>query len=233
MGTVRGIVWPKGGDPTSTVKKLSAPLCVVVEFDNVKLKSPDGRERTFFPGEPDKKNWVPIFMREATSTIDDKMSRHQFPLVLAWAITHWKAQGMTLPRARVRLGAKCAAMHGVGFVALTRVRHPSHMVFEEDLPEWVVFQGVRDTATFHRRRRFELRLEARASRTIRKYGFCEALGEQWDRKDAERAQKLLKRLTVERENQRGSLKNTGRRAYFADGRPDPDAYLWDGEPDFL
>ena len=225
LGTVRGFVWPEGADPTSKQKKLSAPLCVVVDFFVVRLKSPDGGERTFFPGEPDKKRWVPIFMREATSTLDDKTSRHQFPLVLAWAITHWKAQGMTLPRVRVRLGGKCAAMHGVGFVALTRVRHPTHMVFEEDLPEWEVFQGVRETATFHRRRRFELRLQARASRTIRKYGFCEVPGQQWSRQDADRAAALLKKLEVEREKQRTRLLRTGRRT-------DDDAFLWDGEPDY-
>jgi len=232
MGTVRGFVWPKGAEPGSKEKKLSAPLFVVVEFDDVRLKGVHGEERTFFPGEPDKQKWVPIPMSSATSTMDETMSRHQFPLVLAWAITHWKAQGMTLAQARVRLGTKCAAMHGVGFVALTRVRHPTHMVFEEDLPDWEVFQGVRETATFHRRRRFELRLEARASRTIRKYSFCEASGEQWSRADASRAARLLSKLEVKREEQRGSLKNTGRRTHLPSGEVDVDAFLWDGEPNY-
>ncbi len=232
LGTVKGFVWPEGGDPTSKVTKKSAPLFVVVEFDDVKLKSPLGEERTFFPGEPDKKRWVPIPMRHSTSTFDDTVSRHQFPLVAAWALTHWKAQGMTLPRVRVRLGSKCAGMHGVGFVALTRVRHPTHMVFDEDLPDWEVFQGVRETATFHRRRRFELRLQARASRTIRKYGFCEAAGQQWSPEEKVWAERLLKKLEVAREEQRASLKYTGRRAYLPSGKNDDDAFLWDGEPDY-
>jgi hypothetical protein len=163
-------------------------------------------------------------MKGATSSFDDTVQRHQFPLVLAWAITHWKAQGMTLPKTRVRLGAKAAGMHGVAFVAVSRVRHPSHMVFEDDLPDWETLQAVRETASFHRRRRFELRLEARASRTIRKYCYCEAEGQQWSKEDAARASAMLKFLEAERESQRRRLKHTGRHT-------DEDAFLWDAEPD--
>ena len=115
------------------------PLYVVVAFDDLKLKDVSGAQRTFFPDEPEKKNWVPVPWQEISSNTEDKLTRKQFPLTLAWAITHWKAQGMTLPRARIRLGAKTAAEHGVGFVACTRVRHPTHMVFEEDLPESETF----------------------------------------------------------------------------------------------
>ena len=192
MGTVRGFVWPEGGRPGAKETEKSMPLCVVVEFDEVKLRSADGEERSFFPGEPDKKNWVPIFRQEATSTFQEGLVRWQFPLVLAWAITHWKAQGMTLPKARVRLSERTAGQHGVGFVACTRVRHPRHMVFEEDLPDWEAFQRVRETATFHRRRRFELRLQARASKTIRKYGFYGT--DRWTAEDARRAESMLKKL---------------------------------------
>jgi ATP-dependent DNA helicase PIF1 len=225
MGTVRGFVWPQGGDPAATKKELSVPLCVVVEFDAVELTDSSGQPRTYFPGEPDKAKWVPIFAQDVSSSMDEKVRREQFPLVLAWAVTHWKAQGMTLRRARVRLGAKTAAMHGVGFVACTRVRHPSHMVFEEDLPEYEVFQSVRETPAFRRRRRFELRLEARASETIRKYGFCRAEGEQWSAEDRDRATALLARLKVVREKQRASMKQLARPT-------DEEAYLWEQEPDY-
>ena len=37
LGHVRGYVWPEGGDPRSTDSKKRAPLCVVVEFDDVDL----------------------------------------------------------------------------------------------------------------------------------------------------------------------------------------------------
>ena len=154
------------------------------------------------------------------------MAREQFPLVLAWAITHWKAQGMTLPRARVILGARTAGSHGVAFVAVTRVGHRGRLVFEHDLPDWEVFQGVRETPTFRRRVRYELRLQAKASHTIRKYGFCEAEGEQWSGADSGRAAALLENLRVEREQQRARLRQLGRRT-------DADAFLWpEGEPDY-
>ena len=78
MGCVRGFVWPEGADPTSKKKELSVPLCVVVEFDEVQLKSVDGAERTFFPGEPEKKRWVPIFMKVAASAFDDKTPGNSF-----------------------------------------------------------------------------------------------------------------------------------------------------------
>jgi len=222
MGTVRGFVWDK--------QDSSMPLFVVVEFDEVKLKGADGEQRSFFPGEPDKKNWVPLSWEQATSNFDEKLVRKQFPLVLAWAITHWKAQGMTLPRARVRLSARTAGQHGVGFVACTRVRHPTHLVFEDDLPDWEAFQAVRDTPTFHRRRRFELRLQAKASNTIRKYGFFR--DDRWSREDASRAEAMLKKLGTEREMQRSRVRPTGKRAYLKSGKPDDDAYLWEGEPDY-
>ena len=137
---------------------------------------------------------MPIFPDTVAKTTDEKVQREQFPLVLAWAITHWKAQGMTLRRARVQLGSKTAGTAGVGFVAATRVRHLTHMVFEDDLPDWEVFQAVQNTPAFRRRRRFELRLLAKASETIRKYGFCEAEGEQWSRHERRRADALLSRL---------------------------------------
>lgn len=230
MGTVVGFVWPEGGHPGAKESDLSMPSYVVVNFDDLKMKDVDGEQRSFYPGEPDKKNWVPIKCEQISSNFDEKIKRKQFPLTLAWAITHWKAQGMTLPRAKIRLSAKVACEHGVGFVASTRVRHPTHMVFEDDLPEWEAFQAVRDTPTFRRRRRWELRLQAKASNTIRKYGFFQ--DDVWEPEEARRAEALLKKLRAAREKQRGRLLNTGRRAYRPGGKPDHDAYLWDGEPDY-
>ena len=83
---------------------------------------------------------VPIFMSRTFAESDSKVSRHQFPLVLAWALTHWKAQGMTLRRARIRMSNRTASQPGIGFVAITRVKHPSHLVFDTDLPPWEHFQ---------------------------------------------------------------------------------------------
>ena len=80
--------------------------------------------RTFFPGEEDRRRWVPIFSVEHGSNVDKSLRREQFPLVLAWALTHWKCQGMTLRRSRVRIGRRGAATAGVPFTTITRVKHP-------------------------------------------------------------------------------------------------------------
>ena len=81
---------------------------------------------------------------------------------------------MTLDRVRVHLFEKTAAVPGIGFVACTRVRHPWDMIFEKDLPEYEHFMNARRTPAFRERRRFEMKQEARVSRTLRRYGYCEA-----------------------------------------------------------
>ena len=158
-------------------------MCVLVEFDELKLGVDEqGRARSFFPDDPEKRRWVPIYRRTQYSTSEHGVARQQFPLTLAWAFTHWKSQGMNLPLARIRIGARVAAMAGVGYVAVSRVTHLRKLIFDVDLPPWEVFQQARDKAAFRSRRRFELRLQARFSRTLRKYGFCEA--DPWTRKEA-------------------------------------------------
>ena len=150
-GEVKGFVWPQGGDPHSRASRLRAPICTLVEFDEVELgyedvRKPDGsverRRRSFFPDDPEKARWVPIYREQSSAKTEEHVSRHQFPLTLAWALTHWKAQGMTLARARVSLGAKTASAVGVGYVAIMRVCHYRHLVFEQDLPEWAAFQEL-------------------------------------------------------------------------------------------
>jgi len=241
LGTVRGFIWPEGGDPRAASRELRAPVCVVVEFDEIDLgEEPaqdesgnplvrDGRvvyqRRCFFPslvaamgtdtaGIPRACRCVPIYQFKTTAESDEKVSRHQFPLVLAWALTHWKAQGMTLRRARIRMGQRTASQPGIGFVANTRVKHPTHMVFDTDLPAWEHFQEAQWKQNFRARRRFEWRLEAKASHTLRKYGFCGA--DEWSVKDASIAQALLSRL---------EKKGLERRRDMGLGS-DPDAWCW-------
>ena len=112
MGTVVNFVWEPGGDPASSDPRLRAPLCIIVEFDDVQLDETavdgDGKpyvvnRRRYFEdvdGE-DRSRWVPIFHAEGESKTDKNVSWMQLPLVLAWALTHWKAQGMTLRRVRI------------------------------------------------------------------------------------------------------------------------------------
>ena len=88
------------------------------------------------------------------------------------------------------LSEKTAAVPGIGFVACIRVRHPWDMIFEEDLPEYEPFMNARRTPAFRERGRFELKQEARASRTLRRYGYCEA--DLWIEKEASVADELIK-----------------------------------------
>ena len=66
---------------------------------------------------------MPIFRQRVSSTAEESVWRENYPLTLAWALTHWKAQGMTLDRVRVHLSERTAGVAGIGFVACTRVRH--------------------------------------------------------------------------------------------------------------
>ena len=153
-------------------------------------------------------NWVPIFRQAVSSTIEEHVVREQFPLTLAWALTHWKAQGMTLDRVRVQLSERTAGVPGIAFVAVTRVRHPWDVVFEKDLPAMEHFMKARKTPAFTERQRFELRQLARASRTLRKYGYCEA--DAWSITERDDAALLLKGLEMKRAQQLEALRNGGR-----------------------
>ena len=75
-----------------------------------------------FYDEPERRKWVPIRPQTVTDEQHHVIKRTQFPLVLAWALTPWKAQGMTLDKVVVDYG-KAATDPGVLFVALSRVRH--------------------------------------------------------------------------------------------------------------
>ena len=115
-------------------------------------------------------------------------------------------------------------MPGVGYVAVSRVKHFRKLVFDVDLPAWETFQEACHKARFRSRRRFELRLQARFSRTLRKYGFCEA--DPWTREEAAAAEELLKGLRAKGQLQRAAISHSGKPC-------DEDAHIWpDGEPSF-
>ena len=121
--------------------------------------------------------------------------RKQFPLGLAWALTHWKAKGMTLSRVRIRMGSGTAGQVGVGMVAVTRVKHVRHLVFDTDLPPWDDFQQAKFSEDFRGRQRFMLRLRAKFSRTLRRYGrLLKSPPEVWTDREVEAAEKLVRCL---------------------------------------
>ncbi len=241
LGWVKGFLWPEGGDPGSKESKKRAPVIVFVEFDDVNLGGEfvadeagkaKWRARSFFPEDPSRKNWVLIWQEKCEAVTEEHVIRYQFPLVWAWALTHWKAQGMTLRRVRIALGKRVAQSPGIGYVCVTRVRHPTDIVFEIDFPEYETFQNAKHKEAFRERCRFELRLRARASRTILKYAagdgvprvVCEA--DEWTEGDARIAVALLRRLTAKGDMKRAALKQSGRPV-------DKNAWLWgEKDPDF-
>ena len=145
---------------------------------------------------------------------DRSIIRQQFPLTLAWAVTHWKAQGMTLKRARIRIGRNVAGQPGVAFVAITRVGHPWHLMFDTDLPDFDTFDQAKYKEEFRSRERYELRLKAKASATLRRYGFCAA--DPWEREEAAVAERLLGHMRVAAAQARRSAGLVG----------DDDAWPW-------
>ena len=162
----------------------------------------------------DRSRWVPIFHAEGESKVDKNVTRLQFPLVLAWALTHWKAQGMSLKRARVSMGSTVAGTVGVGLVALTRVGHPWHVALETDLPAYEAFVAARGKPEFRSRQRFKLRMLAKWSRTIRKYGFYER--DRWEKEDSALAERLLDEVA----------RATWRQRRATGTETQPDAWIW-------
>ena len=164
---------------------------------------------------------VPLFRSNVAADGGEvNLSRQQFPLVLAWALTHWKAQGMTLSRVRISMGARTAGQVGVGMVAVTRVKHFRHLVFDVDLPSWDDFQEAKFREDFRGRQRFMLRLRAKFSRTLRRYGrLLRNVPERWTDREFEAAEKLIGCLQTQGALQRSAIRLSGRPI-------DEDADVW-------
>ena len=74
----------------------------------------------FLPEHP-KIILIPIFKRDFEHELKN-CTHIQFSIVLAWAITIHKCQGMTLDKVVIDIGKKEMAA-GLTFVAISRVRH--------------------------------------------------------------------------------------------------------------
>ena len=108
LGVVKGFIFPKNFDPNSSNSALNKPSCVIVKFDELRLP-----EDLKLKG-AGLENCVPIFYQESAHESESKTTRNQFPLTLAWCLTHWKAQGMILSKIKIALGEKVAKSLGVG-----------------------------------------------------------------------------------------------------------------------
>ena len=161
-GVARAIVYRSGDRPDHTDVRRQLPAVVLVECASYAGES-------FFDkvAFPERRQWIPYFPRELRLETDGGIARSQFALTLAWALTPWKAQGMTLDKVVVNLG-NAASKPGVAFVALTRARHYDGLALDETFPAMSVFQKQRQQKTFQKRREFERLAKARFSATIRR-----------------------------------------------------------------
>ena len=75
---------------------------------------------------------------------------------------------MTLDKVIVRL-TKAAVAPGVAFVALSRVRHPDHLMLEDTFPDMATIMRQSEKESFRARQRWERAMRVRFSRTLRRY----------------------------------------------------------------
>jgi ATP-dependent DNA helicase PIF1 len=81
-----------------------------------------------------EQNWVPIVpVKVEWDKNGTTCWRKQLPLVLAWAITVHKSQGLTLDQAVIDLGEKDFAP-GLSFVAIFRVKTLTGLAFRSQFP---------------------------------------------------------------------------------------------------
>jgi ATP-dependent exoDNAse (exonuclease V) alpha subunit len=74
--------------------------------------------------------WIPIAPVTARWERNDKaLTRTQFPIRLAWAITVHKSQGLTLDKVVIDLGEKDFST-GLSFVGMSRVKKLSGLLFK-------------------------------------------------------------------------------------------------------
>ena len=158
QGVVKQIVFATGCHPRHEDERYRMPEAIVVDFP--KYAGP-----TFFD-DAERRTWVPILVREREDGDKHSIKRRQFPLILGWAMTPWKAQGMTLDRAIVRL-TQAAASPGVAFVALSRVRHPDHLMLEDSFPDMATIMKQSQKEAFQTRQRWERKMRVFFSQTIR------------------------------------------------------------------
>ena len=159
-GKVVGIVYGTGGIGTF-------PEAIVVDFPDY-----DGeRHGTFYKGEP---TWVPILPMTSLKE-GSRLTREQFPLAAAYALTVNKAQGLTLKEGVVihlaggsRKYGNPASKHGLPFVAWTRSESFAMTAFK-NLPPFTDFQKGQESDMLRRRNTYVNMLWDRHAKTLAKH----------------------------------------------------------------
>ena len=119
LGTVLGLVFREG------VKPPSLPICMLVQFDEYSGPSII----------PHVRNVIPIVSEvvQFDPRCGKTGGREQLPLMLGWAVTIHKSQGLTLTRALLGLGDREMAM-GITYVGCSRVKSVHGLAFDSSFP---------------------------------------------------------------------------------------------------
>ena len=70
---------------------------------------------------PGREKWVPIVPLESPVENVNNGKRKQLPLLLAYALTIWKCQGMSLESAVIQIRDRLSE-HGLLYVAISRIK---------------------------------------------------------------------------------------------------------------
>ena len=136
------------------------PDCIVCDV-------PHYQGPTYFncAGHPERATWLPFLPASYKDEQNYTVSRFQFPMVLAWALTIQKSQGMTLDKAILR--CKQTWRPGMLFVGLSRVRHCMDLMLEDDFPALSQILKLRSQSGYRMRLRWEQKMRARFGHTVR------------------------------------------------------------------
>ena len=191
QGIVKEIIYAEAAGPNADNALSRMPLAVIIDFP--KYVGP-----AFWNTDthPERRTWVPLLPATRESEEHRDLRRTQFPLVLGWAMTPWKAQGMTLDRAVVKLGRR-AASPGVAFVALSRVRHPDDLMLDDDFPDMSTIMRQSTTESFYKRQRWERLMRVKFSKTLRRHMRDASIYDAtkvWDEDSSELATEMLRFL---------------------------------------
>ena len=160
QGKIVCVIFSPGRQPNHQDERCRMPWVILVDFP-------------CYSGPPfltcaHQHHWVPVLARSARCDEDRAITRTQFPLCLAYALTPWKAQGMTLAQVIVKLRT-AGAKPGVLLVALSRVRHPDDILLEDDFPSYTQILSQSKSANFQARQQWEKIALVKFARTIRKH----------------------------------------------------------------
>ena len=133
-GIVHDIICKSDGTPIAVLVRVRRATSTQDGYRGPSFLSPDEMRSLETPLDPEADAVVALTRWKVESWEDgNNFQRQQFPLMLAWAMTIHKAQGLTLAKVVIDAGDDERAT-GQLFVALTRVRHPDHVAFDP-MPE--------------------------------------------------------------------------------------------------